>query len=80
MANSPEDDAHIELHVRRMASGAFTEYVFTKMKEKDILRFEGPAGYLLSTRGQRQTNGVSGQRHRVRTDQESLCSTHSTPA
>jgi CDP-4-dehydro-6-deoxyglucose reductase, E3 len=44
MANSPEDDAHIELHVRRMASGAFTEYVFTKMKEKDILRFEGPLG------------------------------------
>jgi CDP-4-dehydro-6-deoxyglucose reductase len=44
MANAPEDDAHIELHVRKMASGAFTEYVFTKMKEKDILRFEGPLG------------------------------------
>jgi CDP-4-dehydro-6-deoxyglucose reductase len=44
MANPPEDDAHIELHVRNMAGGAFTDYVFNKMKEKDILRFEGPLG------------------------------------
>jgi len=44
MGNAPEDDAHIELHVRNMANGAFTEYVFTKMKERDILRFEGPLG------------------------------------
>ena len=44
MANPPEDDAHIELHVRNMASGAFTDYVFNKMKERDILRFEGPLG------------------------------------
>jgi len=44
MANAPEDDAHIELHVRNMANGAFTEYVFDKMKERDILRFEGPLG------------------------------------
>jgi CDP-4-dehydro-6-deoxyglucose reductase len=44
MASPPEDDAHIELHVRNMANGAFTEYVFGKMKERDILRFEGPLG------------------------------------
>src|SRR3954469_6603399 len=44
MGNAPEDDAHIELHVRNMANGAFTEYVFGKMKERDILRFEGPLG------------------------------------
>ena len=44
MGNAPEDDAHIELHVRNMANGAFTEYVFNKMKERDILRFEGPLG------------------------------------
>lgn len=43
MANAPESDDHIELHVRNLR-GAFTEYVFTKMKEKDILRFEGPLG------------------------------------
>jgi CDP-4-dehydro-6-deoxyglucose reductase len=44
MASPPEDDAHIELHVRNMANGAFTDYVFNKMKERDILRFEGPLG------------------------------------
>src|SRR5581483_6674929 len=43
MANSPEDDHEVELHVRNMG-GAFTDYVFSKMKEKDILRFEGPLG------------------------------------
>lgn len=44
MANPPHADDHIELHVRGMKGGAFTEYVFNTMKEKDILRFEGPLG------------------------------------
>jgi CDP-4-dehydro-6-deoxyglucose reductase len=44
MGNPPHDDEFIELHVRNMANGAFTEYVFNRMKEKDILRFEGPLG------------------------------------
>jgi len=44
MGNPPHDDEYPELHVRNMANGAFTEYVFNKMKEKDILRFEGPLG------------------------------------
>lgn len=43
MANPPEQDTLVELHVRNMG-GAFTDYVFHKMKEKDILRFEGPLG------------------------------------
>ncbi len=44
MANAPEDDTFVELHVRNMAGGAFTEYVFNQLKERDILRFEGPLG------------------------------------
>jgi CDP-4-dehydro-6-deoxyglucose reductase, E3 len=44
MANAPHDDEHVELHVRNMNNGAFTEFVFNRMKEKDILRFEGPLG------------------------------------
>ncbi len=44
MANPPHDDEFVELHVRNMAQGAFTEFVFGRMKEKDILRFEGPLG------------------------------------
>jgi CDP-4-dehydro-6-deoxyglucose reductase len=44
MGNAPHNDEFLELHVRNMARGAFTEFVFSKMKEKDILRFEGPLG------------------------------------
>ncbi|HSS45830.1 MAG TPA: CDP-6-deoxy-delta-3,4-glucoseen reductase [Burkholderiales bacterium] len=44
MANPPHDDEHIQLHVRNIVGGAFTDYVFNKMKEREILRFEGPLG------------------------------------
>jgi CDP-4-dehydro-6-deoxyglucose reductase len=44
MGNAPHNDEFIELHVRNMSKGAFTEFVFSRMKEKDILRFEGPLG------------------------------------
>ena len=44
MANPPHDDEHIQLHVRNITGGAFTDYVFNKMKEREILRFEGPLG------------------------------------
>jgi CDP-4-dehydro-6-deoxyglucose reductase len=44
MANAPHDAELIELHVRHVAGGQFTDHVFGKMKERDILRFEGPLG------------------------------------
>ncbi|HUG76411.1 MAG TPA: CDP-6-deoxy-delta-3,4-glucoseen reductase [Burkholderiales bacterium] len=44
MATPPHDAELIELHVRRVAGGQFTDHVFGKMKERDILRFEGPLG------------------------------------
>jgi CDP-4-dehydro-6-deoxyglucose reductase len=44
MGNAPHDDELIQLHVRRVAGGHFTDHVFGKMKERDILRFEGPLG------------------------------------
>lgn len=44
IANAPHDNAHLELHVRLIADGRFTGHVFTAMKERDILRFEGPLG------------------------------------
>ncbi|HEY8047780.1 MAG TPA: CDP-6-deoxy-delta-3,4-glucoseen reductase [Ramlibacter sp.] len=34
----------IELHVRHMPGGKFTDHVFTAMKEKEIMRMEGPYG------------------------------------
>jgi CDP-4-dehydro-6-deoxyglucose reductase len=43
MANAPHDDEFLQLHLRNYG-GPFSEQVFTKMKERDILRFEGPLG------------------------------------
>jgi CDP-4-dehydro-6-deoxyglucose reductase len=43
MANAPHDDALLELHLRNYG-GPFSNYVFNTMKEKEILRFEGPLG------------------------------------
>lgn len=44
LANAPHDDDLLELHIRNVAGGNFTQHVFTEMKVKDILRFEGPLG------------------------------------
>lgn len=43
MANPPHDDNLLELHLRNYG-GPFSTQVFSQMKEKDILRFEGPLG------------------------------------
>jgi CDP-4-dehydro-6-deoxyglucose reductase len=44
MANPPHDAELLQLHVRHVAGGQFTDHVFGAMKERDILRFEGPLG------------------------------------
>jgi CDP-4-dehydro-6-deoxyglucose reductase len=44
LANAPHDAELLQLHVRHVAGGKFTDHVFAKMKERDILRFEGPLG------------------------------------
>jgi CDP-4-dehydro-6-deoxyglucose reductase len=45
MANAPSSlDSPLTLHIRYMPGGLFTEHVFQTMKERDILRFEGPHG------------------------------------
>jgi CDP-4-dehydro-6-deoxyglucose reductase, E3 len=47
MANAPHTQANgpqVELHIRHMPGGKFTDHVFGAMKEKDILRVEGPYG------------------------------------
>lgn len=44
LANAPHDDAFLELHVREVPGGEFTGHVFSAMKEKDIVRFNGPHG------------------------------------
>ncbi|NDY91667.1 CDP-6-deoxy-delta-3,4-glucoseen reductase [Ideonella livida] len=47
MANAPHNlgtPAAIELHIRHMPGGQFTDVVFSTMKEKEIVRMEGPFG------------------------------------
>ncbi|OYO26532.1 CDP-6-deoxy-delta-3,4-glucoseen reductase [Janthinobacterium sp. PC23-8] len=44
MANAPQDGGPVTLHIRHLPGGLFTDQVFTTMKERDILRFEGPLG------------------------------------
>ena len=44
LANAPHDDEFLQLHVRNIVGGAFTQHIFTTMKERDILRFKGPLG------------------------------------
>ena len=47
MANAPhtqEGGPGVELHIRHMPGGQFTDHVFGAMKEKEILRVEGPFG------------------------------------
>ena len=44
LANPPHDDELLQLHIRLVPGGQFTEHVFSTMKERDILRFSGPHG------------------------------------
>jgi CDP-4-dehydro-6-deoxyglucose reductase len=43
MANAPHDDAFLQLHLRDYG-GPFSKHVFNVMKERDIIRVEGPFG------------------------------------
>ncbi len=44
IANAPHDDAYIELHIRHVPDGHFGDFVFDGLKEKDLMRIEGPLG------------------------------------
>jgi CDP-4-dehydro-6-deoxyglucose reductase len=48
MGNPPHSAAALELHIRHLPGGLFTDHVFgvgaTQMKEREILRIEGPLG------------------------------------
>ena len=44
LANAPYVDNMLELHLRLIPGGQFTEYVFNEMPEKTILRIEAPFG------------------------------------
>ena len=44
LATPPHDDALLELHIRHVPGGHFSEQLFSQFKGREILRFEGPFG------------------------------------
>src|SRR5262249_18046316 len=44
LATPPHDDGFLQLHVRHMPNGAFTEHLFADKPIKEIIRIEGPHG------------------------------------
>ena len=44
MANAAHTSDQVSLHIRHMPGGLFTDQVFSTLKERDILRIEGPQG------------------------------------
>ncbi len=44
LATPPHDDALLEIHVRHVPGGFFSDQLFNQFKGREILRFEGPLG------------------------------------
>jgi CDP-4-dehydro-6-deoxyglucose reductase len=44
LATPPHDDSLLELHIRHVPGGFFTDALFTTYKGREILRIEGPLG------------------------------------
>lgn len=44
IANAPHDDELIELHIRHVEGGKFTDFLFNEMQDKAMLKIEGPFG------------------------------------
>ncbi len=44
IANAPHHDEFIELHIRHVEGGEYTDYIFNTMKEGEDLAIEGPFG------------------------------------
>lgn len=63
IANRPEQllEQGLELHIRHVADGHFTPRVFASMRERDLLRFEGPFGtYILQSEPQTSILMIAG--------------------
>ena len=44
LANMPQNNGQLELHIRHIDGGKFTDSVFNELKSRDLLRIEGPLG------------------------------------
>ena len=61
IANAPHDDAFIELHIRHIEGGEFTDHVFSDMAKSEVLRIQAPLGrFTLREESQRPMIFVAG--------------------
>jgi CDP-4-dehydro-6-deoxyglucose reductase len=61
LANPPHRDGLLELHIRHVEGGSFTDFVFNKLQVKDLMRIEGPHGsFYLDDEGHRPILMVAG--------------------
>ncbi len=44
IAHKPHNENYIDLHIRHVPGGVFTDHVFSDMQPNELLRFEGPHG------------------------------------
>lgn len=60
LANSPEQDQKLELHIRYYNGGLFSEYAFNDLPEKTLLRIEGPLGQFTLQKSDRPIIMIAG--------------------
>ena len=61
LANAPEDDQFLELHIRYYHHGAFSDFVFSGMHEGTLLRIRGPlGGFVLDEESRRPILCIAG--------------------
>lgn len=51
IANAPQHGETLDLHVRRVAGGGFTQFVFDELRLGQVLRVEGPLGTFVPREG-----------------------------
>jgi CDP-4-dehydro-6-deoxyglucose reductase, E3 len=59
IASPPHDSRPLELHVRRVAGGEFTESLFHQNPERTLLTMEGPLGQFAYRRGGQPPGGAA---------------------
>jgi CDP-4-dehydro-6-deoxyglucose reductase len=60
LANPPHEDQRLELHIRYYEGGLFSEYAFKDLKDKALLRIEGPLGQFTLQESERPIIMIAG--------------------
>ncbi|VAW77553.1 hypothetical protein MNBD_GAMMA13-1995, partial [hydrothermal vent metagenome] len=52
LASVPHEDYFLEIHVKRVADGIMTDWIFNELSENDELEFQGPEGSCFYAQGE----------------------------